>query len=140
MVTFFETRSYWQGGFIEDQQKYYKEYHLSEKGIFIWKLIAQLDRYARNLCSDYDKSFSCDESCCCLMFKHLPFQCWCNDNETLVSYTKGHYDFVDVEQIEEFVVFKGDYEIASFVENIEDPLTNLRVLIYLNIALRILTI
>src|SRR3954469_10765478 len=54
------------------------------------------------------------------MFKHFPFQCWCNDNETLVSYTKGHYDFFNVEQIEEFVVFKGAYEIASFVENIGD--------------------
>ena len=54
------------------------------------------------------------------MFKHLPFQCWCNDNETLVSYTRGHYDFFDVAQIEEFVVFKGAYEIASFVEDIED--------------------
>ena len=99
MVKFFETRSYWQGGFTEDQQKYYKEYRLCEKGIFIWKPIAQLERYARNFCSDYDKSFWCDESCCCLMFKHLPFQYWCNDNETLVSYTKGHYDFFDVEQI-----------------------------------------
>src|SRR3954470_4099386 len=74
------------------------------------------------------------------MFIHLPFQCWCNDNETLVSYTKGHYDFFDVEQIEEFVVFKGAYEIASFVENIDDALTNLRGLIYLNISLRILMI
>src|SRR4051812_29448607 len=55
-----------------------------------------------------------------MMFKHLPFQCWCNDNETLVSYTKGHYDFFYVAQIEEFVVFKGAYEIASFVKNIED--------------------
>ena len=54
------------------------------------------------------------------MFKHLPFQCWCDDNETLVSYTKGHYDFFDAEQIEEFVVFKGAYEIASFVENIDE--------------------
>src|SRR4051812_14908574 len=54
------------------------------------------------------------------MFKHLPFQCWCNDNETLVSYTKERYDFFVVEQIEEFVVFKGAYEITSFLENIDD--------------------
>ena len=79
-----------------------------------------LESCARNLCSDYDKSFLCDESCCYLMFKHLPFQCWCNDNETLVSYTKGNYDFFVVEQIEEVVVFKGAYEIASFAENIDD--------------------
>ena len=55
-----------------------------------------------------------------MMFQHLPFQCWCNDNETLASYAKDRYDFFDVEQIEEFVVFKGAYEIASFVEDIED--------------------
>src|SRR4051812_19255760 len=120
MTTFFETRSYWQGGFTEDQQKYYKVYRLSEKGIFIWKLIAQLERYATNLCSDYDKSYCCDESSCYLMFKYLHFQYWCNNNETLVSYTKGHYDFFDVAQIENFVVFKCAYENASFVENIDD--------------------
>ena len=120
MVSFYENRSYWHGGFTEDQQKCYKEYRLFVKGIFILKLIAQLERYAKKLRSDYDKSSCCDESCWCLMFKHLPFQCWCNDNETLVSYTKGHYDFFDVEQIEEFVVLKGAYEIASFVENIDD--------------------
>src|ERR1041385_9294563 len=120
MVKFTKTRSYWQGGFTEDQQKYYKEYCLSEKGIFIWKPIQKLYHYARNLCSDYEISYCCDESCCCFPFKHLPLQCWCNDNETLVSYTRGHYDFFDVAQIEESVVFKGAYEIASFIENIED--------------------
>ena len=51
MVTFFETRSYWQGGFTEDQQKYYKEYRLSEKGIYIYgnlllNLIDMLETYA----------------------------------------------------------------------------------------------
>ena len=120
MVTFFKTTSYWQGGFAEDQQKYCKEYRLSEKGIFIWKIMNQLDNYARKLCSDYGKSFCCDESCCCMMFKHLHFQCWCNDNETLTYYAQGHYDFFDVAQIEEFFVFKGAYEISSFVENIDD--------------------
>src|SRR3954465_8266613 len=103
MVTFFETRSYWQVGFTEDQQKYYKEYRLSEKGIFIWKLIQKLYHYARKLCFDYDISYCCDESCCYLPFKYFPFQCWCNDNETLASYAKDHYDFFDVAQIEEFV-------------------------------------
>ena len=57
MVKFFETISYWQGGFTEHQQKYYKEYRLREKGIFIWKIIHRLESYARNLCSDYDKSY-----------------------------------------------------------------------------------
>ena len=61
-----------------------------------------------------------DESGCYIGFKHLPFQCWCNDNETLASYAKGHYDFFDVEQIEESVAFKGAYEITSFLEDIED--------------------
>ena len=38
----------------------------------------------------------------------------------MASYAKGHYDFFDVEQIEEFVTFKGAYEITSFLENIDD--------------------
>ena len=81
MVTFFETRSYWQGGFTEDQQKYYKEYRLSQKWKHLWKLKNKLDSYARNLCSIYNKSYCYDESCCGLRFNHLPFQCAFNDNE-----------------------------------------------------------
>ena len=50
---------------------------------------------------------------------HLPFSCKFNDNETLASYAKGIYDYYDVEQIEEFVAFKGAYEIESFFEKNE---------------------
>ena len=35
MVSFFETRSYWQGGSTDDERKYYKGYRLSQKGIYI---------------------------------------------------------------------------------------------------------
>ena len=94
MVSFFETRSYWQGGSTDDERKYYKGYRLSQKGIYLWKLIKQLESYARNLCSIYDKSFCCDESSCHMMFKHLPFQCACNDNEILASHAKGYYNFL----------------------------------------------
>ena len=52
--------------------------------------------------------------------KHLAFQCEYNDDETLASYAKGNYDFYDAEQIEEFIAFKGAYEITSFLENIDD--------------------
>src|SRR3954471_15623354 len=52
--------------------------------------------------------------------KHLAFQCEYNEDETLASYAKRNYDFYDAEQIEEFVAFKGAYEIPSFLENIDD--------------------
>src|SRR4051812_46570867 len=52
--------------------------------------------------------------------KHLSFQCEYNDDETLASYAKGNYDFYDAEQIEEFVIFKGVYEIICFLKNIDD--------------------
>ena len=51
---------------------------------------------------------------------HLPFSCKFNDNEPLASYANGIYDYYDVEQIEEFVAFKGAYEIESLFENFED--------------------
>ena len=50
---------------------------------------------------------------------HLPFSCKFNDNETLASYANGIYDYYDVEQIEEFVAFKGAYEIESLFEKYE---------------------
>jgi hypothetical protein len=116
MVTFFETRSYWQGGFMEDQQKYYKEYRLSQKGIHLWKQIDKLNNYAKDLCSTYDIYYCFDASCCFMRYKHLPFQCEYNDNETLASYVKGNYDFYDVEQIEEFIAWKGAFKLAYLLE------------------------
>src|SRR3954468_12501531 len=120
MDSFFETRSYWQGGFTEDQQEYYKEYRLSQKGIHSWGLIHELYDYGRNLCSIYNISFWRDEYCCFMRHKHLDFQCEYDDDETLASYAKGNYDFYDAEQIEEFVAFKGAYEITSLLQNIDD--------------------
>src|ERR1041385_724609 len=120
MCDFFETRSYWHGGFTEDQQKWYKEHHLSQKGIHLWKQIHQFYDYARNLCSIYNISFCRDESCCFMRHKHLAFQCEYNDDETLASYAKRNYDFDDAEQIEEFVAYKGAYEITSLLKNIDD--------------------
>src|SRR3954464_4656197 len=120
MSYFFETRSYWHGGFTEDQQKWYKEHRLSQNGIHLWKQIHQLYEYARNLCLIYNISFCMDESCCFMRHKHLAFQCEYNEDETLASYAKRNYDFYYAEQIEEFVAFKGAYEITSLLKTIDD--------------------
>ena len=55
-----------------------------------------------------------------MRYKHLPFQCECNDNVTISSYVKRNYDFYDMEQIEEFIAWNGAVEIASLLENIDD--------------------
>src|SRR5215216_33120 len=61
-----------------------------------------------------------DYTCCSRMkARHLPFSCEFNDNETLASYANGIHDYYDVEQIEEFVAFKGAYEIESLIEKNE---------------------
>ena len=89
MVTFFESNWYWKGGFTEDEQKYYKQYRLSEKGKYVWKQIDRLKFVAGNLCSKYDVSWCFNESGCFKAANHFPFQCTCNDNEILSSYDKG---------------------------------------------------
>jgi len=48
---------------------------------------------------------------------HLPFSSKFNDDKTLATYANGIYEYYDVEQIEEFVAFKGAYEIESLFEN-----------------------
>jgi hypothetical protein len=48
MVGFFETKSFWQGGFTEEQQKYYEEHRLSQKGKHLWEQINRLYIIARN--------------------------------------------------------------------------------------------
>ena len=53
-------------------------------------------------------------------FKHLPFQCACNSIVTISSYIMGNYDFYDVEQIEEFITWKGAVEIATLLEKYDD--------------------
>src|SRR3954463_5410949 len=122
MVDFLGTRSYWQGGFTEEQQKYYEEHRLAQKGKHLWEQINRLYIIARNLCSTYNVTYCFDKSCCCRRYKHLPFQREYNDNVTISSYVKGNYDFYVVEQIDEFIAFKGAFELASLLENTDDAL------------------
>src|SRR3954468_3750416 len=133
MPNFFETRSYGHGGFTEDQQKWYKEHRLSQKGIHLWKQIHQLYEYARNLCSIYNISFCRDGSCCFIRHKHLAFQCEYNDNETLASYGKRNYDFYDAEEIKNLLLIRVPMKLLLFLKILKMPLTNLRVLLYLTI-------
>ena len=102
-------------GYTLDQWEYFRDYRLSQKGKLLWDQIDYLHWYARNLCLRYDYT-------CCSKVKapHLPFPCKFNDNETLASYANGVYDYYDVEQIEEFVAFKGAYEIESLFEKYEN--------------------
>ena len=84
---------------------------LSEKGKLLWNQINRLLCYAWNLCE------ICDFTCCSKNpEKHLPYLCEFNDNEILSSYAKGVYSYYDIEQIEEFVAFKGAYEVSSLIE------------------------
>ena len=97
-------------GVTLDQREYFKDYLLTHKAKLLWDQIHMLHWYARELCLRYDYT------CCSRMnAPHLPFSCKFNDNETLASYANGRYDYYDVERIEEFVSFKGAYEIESFV-------------------------
>jgi hypothetical protein len=57
MVGFFETRSYWRGGFTEEQQKYYEERRWSQKGKHLCELINKLYIIARNMCSTYNVTY-----------------------------------------------------------------------------------
>ena len=102
-------------GYTLDQREYFRDYRLSQKGKHLWDQIRILEWFAWDACS------RCDFTCCSnIEARHLPFQCKFNDNETLASYAKGIYDYYDVERIEEFVVFKGAYEIASLLEKYDD--------------------
>jgi hypothetical protein len=56
MVGFFETISYWQGGFTEEQ-KYYEEHRLSQKGKHLCEQINKLHIIARNVCSTYNVTY-----------------------------------------------------------------------------------
>src|SRR4051812_41840633 len=116
----FETSSYWQGGFTEEQKDYYKEHRLSQKGKHLWAQIDKLNTIAREVCSTYNVNYCFDKSYCCRRYKHLSFQCEYNDNVTISSYVKGNYDFYDVEQIEEFIAWKGAFELARLLENTDD--------------------
>ena len=98
-----------------DQHEYFRDYRLTQKGKLLWDQIHMLHWYARELCLRYDYT-------CCSKMKapHLPFSCEFNDDKTLASYANGIYDYYDVGQIEEFVAFKGAYEIECLFIEYED--------------------
>ena len=93
-----------------DEHAYFVRHRLSQKGRHLWDQIRSLQCYAWNLCSIHD--FTC---CSRKDPKHLPYQCEFNDNEILPSYANGVYDYYGIEQIEEFVAFKGAYEVGSLI-------------------------
>jgi hypothetical protein len=97
MVGFFETKSFWQGGFMKEQQKYYEEHLLSQKGKHLWEQIDKLYIITKNVCSTHNVTYCFDKSCCCRRYKYLPFQCEYNNDVTISSYINGNYDFYDVE-------------------------------------------
>src|SRR3954463_13538676 len=73
MDGFFETSSFWQGGFTEEQKYYYKEHRLSQKGKHLWEQIDKLNTIAREVCSTYNVTYCFDKYCCCRRYKHLLF-------------------------------------------------------------------
>ena len=101
-------------GVTLDQREYFRDYRLTQKGKLLWDQIEMLQWYAWNLCLRYD--YTC---CSKIEIPHLPYSCEFNDIETLACYARGIYDYYDVEQIEEFVAFKGAYEIESLFEKYE---------------------
>ena len=94
-----------------DEHAHFVRHCLSEKGRLLWNQINCLPCYAWNLCDLRD--FTC---CSKNPKKHLPYLCEFNDNEILSPYEKGVYSYNDIEQIEEFVAFKGAYEVAYLIE------------------------
>ena len=102
-------------GVTLDQREYFRDYRLTQKGKLLWDQIYMLHWYARDLCLRHD--YTC---CSSMKAPHLPFSCKLNDDKTLASYANGIYDYYDVEQIEEFVAFKGAYEIESMFKEFED--------------------
>ena len=93
------------------EHAHFVRHRLSEKGRLLWRQINCLLCYAWNLCEIYD--FTC---CSKNPKKHLPYLCEFDDNEILSTYAKGVYNYYDIEQIEEFIAFKGAYEVSSLIE------------------------
>ena len=95
----------------------YVRHRISERGKHLLDQIHRLQCYAWNLCEIYDIT-CCSEN----PKKHLPYQCEFSDNGIVSLYANGVYNYYDVQQIEEFVAFKGAYEIASLIENYDATL------------------
>ena len=94
-----------------DQREYFRDYRLTQNGKLLWDQIHMLKWYASNQASRYEYTW-----CSRMNAPHLPFSCQFNHNETLASFANGRYDYYDVERIEEFVAFKGAYEIESLFQ------------------------
>ena len=108
-------------------------HRISEKGKHLLDQIHRLQCYAWNLCEIYDIT-CCSED----PKKHLPYQSEFSDNGIVSSYAKGVYNYYDVQQIEEFVAFKGAYEIDSLIGEYDATFTNLKFFPYLNIVMIIM--
>ena len=88
-----------------DEHAHFVCHCLPEKGRLLCDQINRLMCYAWNLYEIYD--FTC---CYENLKKHLSYQCEFSDNGIVSLYAKGVYNYYDVQQIEEFVAFKGVFD------------------------------
>ena len=88
---------------------------MSQKGKQLWDFLKKVNLYAKNISFVYDIKCFCGRHT-----PQLPIQWQDNENDILASYATENFDFFVVEQIEEFVAFKGAYEIASLLEKIDN--------------------
>ena len=75
-------------------------------------------------------SYCCDESLCCLNFAHLPFQCACNDNETLASYAKETMIFMMWNKLKNLLLGRVPLKLVACLKMLMMLLIELKVLLY----------
>ena len=102
-------------------ENYYKnakiavEYRQSEEGKRLGGYIELLNEIARTLLN-----FHNEETCCSKYCRHFEFQCPSNKVEPVIAtYHTGNYARLGMEEVEQFVIFMGAYELYTFIDEHE---------------------
>ena len=61
-----------------------------------------------------------EETCCSEYCRHFEFQCPSNKIEPVIAtYHTGNYAHLGMEEVEQFVIFMGAYELNTFIDEHE---------------------
>ena len=72
--------------------------------------MSMLNHIANEILENHD-----DMNCCSKQkFRHFGFQCMFHEENVIASYHRGDYAHLGMEQVEQFIIFMGAYELKTF--------------------------
>jgi hypothetical protein len=85
---------------------------ISQEGKYMNNLLRSLEHFAKDLLAHYDRSYWFCQG------KHFDYQCRSHVEHVVASFYTYNYVPLGIKEVEQYVIFKGAYELKLFIAKI----------------------